>query len=204
MDLMEFALRTFERLEALLMKNTYTSKIVPKINNFVNVPMNDTIDAISEFFTKFSVVSVDIHDIFHNRKNPMESWIIVFNCACMWIGLIISQLTLHVNLLLDLLRNDFINLNQMKLLLNLGSILLLVVAILKTDLLIEERKNNLAKFKFLYYLMVDDRAQHKLNKHNYKMFKFITGIIHLVLIRFGFPFVIICGTFGESKWSSFH
>lgn len=197
MDLMEFALRTFERLEALLMKNTHTSKIIPKMNNFVNVPKNNTIDAISEFFTKFSVISINIDDIFHNRKNPMEFWIVAFNCACMWIGLIAFQLFFHINFLLDLLKNDFINVDQMKLLLTLGSILLLVIAIFKTDLLIEERKNNLAIFKFLYYLMVDDRAQHKLNKHNYKLFKFITRFIYLVLIKFGFPFVIVCGTFGK-------
>ena len=204
MDLMEFALRTFERLEALMMKNTYTSKIVPKMNNFVNVPMNDTINAISEFFTKFSVISINIDDIFHNRKNLMEFRIVVFNCIIMWFGLIAFQLFLHINLLLDLLKNDFIDVNQMKLLLILGSILLLVVAIFKTDLLIEEQKNNLARFKFLYYLMVDDRVQHKLNKHNYKLFKFITRITHLVLIKFSFPFVIVCGIFGKSKWSSFH
>ena len=65
------------------------------------------------------------------------------------------------------------------------STILFLTANLKTDMLREESRNNLIWLKFIYYLMINDQTNHKLNNYNYKILKIITRCTYFIQIQLG-------------------
>ena len=89
--------------------------------------------------------------------------------------------------LIILFDNPILPFDKMKQILLIVTIVTFQTAIFKTYMMKEEKRNNLIRFKFLYYIMINDNFYHKLNYNNYKIFKLIVSVIHLVFIKFFHP-----------------
>ena len=55
----------------------------------------------------------------------------------------------------------------------------------------EEKRNNLIQLKFIYYLMINDQLNYKLNNHNYKIYKIIVKLLHYIFIRIVHPLAFL-------------
>ena len=182
-------------------KNRIQLKIKPKINNFIDdhftgqIVAEECFNGIFNFMVKCNVISINIDDIFKERKNESKFRISMFNCLFLWLMFLLSIAFLLSETLMKLIDNPLIPFDKIKQIFCLISTVLFLVSNFKTDILYEEKRNNLIWLKFIYYLMIDDKMKHKLNNHNYKLLKIIVKVIHFLLIQcagyFVLPLVII-------------
>lgn len=104
-----------------------------------------------------------------NRTKIIYSTI---NCVVLWILVLVLTVFIIPNQLIILFDNPFLPFDKMKQILIILTIVMFQTANFKTDMR-EEKRNNLIRFKFLHYIMVNDNVYHKLNYNNYKIFKLI-------------------------------
>ena len=86
-----------------ILKIMSKSKISPKINNFVNESMSDSLKSFVNYMIKYNIISVDLYDIFYRRKNKRKFLFCTLNCIYMWICLIKIIMTLNFKQLMNLL-----------------------------------------------------------------------------------------------------
>ena len=170
---------------------TRSSKIVPLINNFVVISVHHSISDIINYMVKYNVISINIDEIINGTKNQRKFYICILNCIFGWLTFFITLLLFMSNRLINLLNNPMIlPFNQIKQIIFLISTVLFLISVFKTDLLIQEKRNNLSEFKFIYYLIVNNKSKHKLNKLNYELFHLISTFFHIFFIKLGHPIVL--------------
>ena len=173
------------------------SKITPKFNNFVGdyfdkqINADKSFDGILNYLVNHNVISIGINDIINGRRNKKKFIISAFNCAYLWFMLLLTISILVSETLMNFLDNPMVPFNRIKQILGSISTVLFLTANLKTDMLKEESRNNLIWLKFIYYLMINDQINHKLNNYNYKIFKIITRCTYFILIQLGHLIVYI-------------
>ena len=156
------------------------SKIQEIIKEFIDDSVAyKSIDGIFNYFVKHNFISIDIHDIFHGKNNRKKFFLSAFNCMVLWSTLFVNILLLISNTLLSLLEDSILPFDKIKLILSTSCFVTIQIAIFKTDVLREEKRNNLIEIKFLYYIMINHQINHKLNKYNYKIYTFFVGILYL-------------------------
>lgn len=168
-----------------ILKIMSKSKISPKINNFVNESMSDSLKSIVNFMVKYNIISVDLYDIFYRRKNKRKFLFCILNCIYMWICFILIILILKFKQLMNLFDKPMIPFDKLYQIFGITSTALISISIFKTRLLIEEWKNNLSAFAMGYYLLINDKSHHKLNKFNYKKLSKIVKLVNFLLIQMG-------------------
>ena len=101
--------------------------------------------------------------------------------------------------------NEYFDHNKQMVILTIDALFL--AAMLKTDLIIEERKSNLRCFKLFYYLAHDLKNEHKLNDKQYKILTIFIRIdsLGLKFIIPGYTVVMLIiylssGIWKESIW----
>ena len=169
------------------------TKIVPKFNNFMsdNFMVDKYFNEISNYMLKYNIISIGIDDIIKKRKNN-KKWILsAINCVLLWLMFIIFISFLLSNQLMNLIKNSLIPIDQLKQSIGAVATLLFIIINLKTDLLREEKRNNLIWLKFIYYLMINDQLKHKLNNHNYKLLKLIVKIINILSIKIAHWIIVL-------------
>lgn len=166
------------------------SKITPQVNNFIDNPVFDSLTEIINFMVKYNVISIDISDIFYGRKNQKKFFLCLFNCLYLWLTLFIFILFIRFDKMKKLFMNPLIPTDQMNFIFLLVTSYYILICIFKTDLLIDEYRNNLNRFKFLYHLVQNDKSIHKLTNFNYKQLRRKTSFINLILLKITYPIVV--------------
>ena len=169
------------------------SKIIPKINNFINdLSLYKSFDEIFNYNVKLNILSVDIHDIINGRKNKRKFIISSLNCAFMIFVLLMIIPFILSDKLTNLFANPIIPIDKQ--FIGLMFFALLSMASLRIAFLKDEKQSNLIWLKFMYYLMTNDQLNHKLNNHNYKMMTITSQILYFTFIQIGHP-LIFCLVF---------
>ena len=163
----------------------------PKVNNIVALQrVNHPIDNIINYMVKYNVISVDIYDIFYGRKNKRKFVISFLNCVCLWLTILFAISIILFDDILNYFDNPMIPFDKFKQIILLIISCLILVTSFKTDFILQEKQNNLIRIKFLYYLIINDKSEYKLNKYNYERFKHFTNFTYLILIKFGHPIIL--------------
>ena len=170
--------------------------IVRKVNNFIeDYAKNNSFAAFFNFMVKCNVISIGIHDIINGTKNKKRFIFSIINSLLLWFSFLLTISFLISSKLISLLENPKIPFDQLKQIIGVFSAFLFLISILKTNFLREEKRNNLVQLKFIYYLMMNDQSNHKLNNRNYKILKIITRIFYFHLVQvggiYGLPFIFV-------------
>ena len=174
------------------MLNWLKSNIKRKINNnfiydFINsflINDNININELFDFMVKNNFISINIHHIFNGTKNKRKFIISILNLLFLYQIIILLTCVLFSNKLLIWTKHPLISFDQMRLLMFNFTFVLLLIITIKIDFLYEEKRNNLNKFKFFYYLMVNDQTNHQLDDRNYKILKLFIRLFYLFFIKF--------------------
>lgn len=165
-------------------------ELTPKTNNFIETPIEDSLTEIINFMVKYSVISVDLNDIYTGRKNHLKFFLSLINCLCLWMTLLSTIMFIKFDQLKMLLANPLVPYEQLDFIGFLFIAYYSLVSAFKTDLLIEEYKNNLSQIKFLYYLTRNIKSIHKLTNFNYKKFHRNIHFLNFILLKISFPVVV--------------
>ena len=168
------------------------SKIISEFNKFVdNISLYKIFDDMFNLMVKNSVLSIHIYDIVNGRKNKRKFILTKLNCFCLWFFSFAFIPFIASDKLINLIDNRWVTFDLLRQ--SLISMLfgLLLIASIRTDFLNEEKRNNLISLKFIYYLMMNDQFNHKLNNHNYKIYKIVANSIHVHLIKYAYPYIFI-------------
>ena len=159
-------------------------QIKVKILNYILMPQN-----YSDFIKsskQFNIVSLGLDEIYFGYSNSKRYIISLINCLCLWITILVMILFYalydQINQIYNL--NEYFDHSKQTILLIIDGLFL--AAMLKTDLIIEERKYNLRCFKIFYYLAHDLKNKHKLNDKQYKILTIFIKISNLGL-KIGTP-----------------
>ena len=166
------------------------SKITPRINNFIDNPDCDSLTEMINFMVKYNVISIDISDIFYGRKNLNKFLLCLLNCFYLWLTLFIFILFIRFDEMKKLFMNPLIPNDQINFIFLLVISYYILICIFKTDLLIDEYRNNLNRFQFLYYLVQNDKSIHKLTNFNYKKLRRKIDLINIIFLKITYPIVV--------------
>lgn len=166
-------------------------ELEPKVSNLVVLQhVNHPINNIINFMVKYNVISVDIYDIFNGRKNNRKFVISFLNCVCLWLTTLLAISIILFDGILNYFDNPIIPFDKFKQMILLIISCFILVSSFKTDFILQEKQNNLIRIKFLYYLIINDKSEYKLNKYNYERYKNVVNLTYFILIKFGHPIIL--------------
>lgn len=168
------------------------SKIIPKINNFVdNFSLYKSFDRIFNYMVKHNIISIDIYDIVNGRKNKRKFILATLHCFYLWFYSYFIISFIVSDKLINLFDSPLVPFDQIRQVFIYLSAAHFIIANIRTVFLKEEKRNNLIWSKFIYYLMINDQLNHKLNNHNYKIYKIIIKLLHLIFIEITYYVIIL-------------
>ena len=147
--------------------------------------LKNSLEHLENFLLRYCVVSVGLNDIYYGNKNMKRFIICVVSWALNWFGSgILLTLVLSDNLL-SLINFPSISSKNLELFLLLATIVFILFAIVRTDLLIAEINSNFSPVKVLYYLMKDLKKFHKLNEKNCEKLAILSRIVQILFMDCG-------------------
>ena len=70
-----------------------------------------------------------------------------------------------------------------------GALLFMMVALIKVDILLGEKKYNLKRFRVLYFLMYNLKSKHKFTDVNYKKLAILSKMVQTGLMNYAGPVI---------------
>ena len=152
--------------------------------------LKNSLQHLSNFIKKSYVFSIGFDDIYYGNKNAKQLKISIFILAYLWFTVFYGLSSIFNDYMFSMMDIPLFS-GHLRQLVMLGTSIVFLDAMFKTDYLIGEINCNLNPFKVFYYLMMNWKRNHQLNDKNYKKLAILSRIIQFGLIDFGIIFILI-------------
>ena len=144
--------------------------------------LENSLEHLENFIKKYYVFSVVFNDIYYGNVNMKRFIIFIVNWAFGWFAVLYFLSFIFSDTMFSLMNVPSFSGERLKLLWLLEAMIFVLVAVVKTDILLGQIHYNLSPFKVIYYLMNDLKQLHKLNEKNYKKLAILSRSIQFLFM----------------------
>ena len=154
----------------------------------------NSLEHLGNFMKKYYVLPIGFNDIYYGNKNMKRFIIFIINLVFRWFAVGFFLSFVLSDKIFSLIDVSSISSKHLKLYCLLSATIMLLIAVISTDLLLNGINYNFTSFKVIYYLMKDLKELHKLNEKNYKKLAILSRSIQILLINCGMIVLVIGAT----------
>ena len=163
--------------------------------------LKKSLEHLENFVKKYYVLPIGLDDLYYGNKNTKRFVIFIVNWVFGWFAVGYFLSFVLSDKMFSLVNVSSISSEHLKLIIILGAIILLLGAVIRTDLLLSEINYNLNPLKVIYYLKEDSKELHKLNEKNYKKLAILSRSIQILFMDCGTILFVIGATLVVIKFA---
>ena len=156
--------------------------------------LKNSLKHLENFMKKYHVLPIGFDDIYYGNKNMKKFITYIVSWTFDWFAVGFFLSFVFSDKIFSLINVPSTSGQHLKLFWLLISIVMILIAVIKTDLLLGEINYNLNPYKVIYYLMKDLKQLHKLNEKNYKKLAILSRSIQILFMDCGTFLIAIAGT----------